>query len=196
MKKTLRTDQVVLVAVGCLVGGYLLGIGTSFLIWNKPAPVPGTSTAPVPVAGPGNAIDLSAETREVMSILEKDPKQRSAWVRLGNLYFDSNQYMPAIEAYTKALELEPNDPDVITDRAVMYRAVQDFQRAAAEFRRASEMDPRHLNSLMNLGIVLRYDLNDVQGAVAAWQAYLARNPPPEQAEQVRRELASLQSQGR
>lgn len=196
MKKSLRTDQVVLLAVGCLVGGYLLGIGTSFFIWNKPAPTPGTSSAPAPVAAPGSAIDLSAEIREVTSIVEKDPKQRSAWVRLGNLNFDSNQYMPAIEAYTKALELDPNDPDVITDRAIMYRAVRDFQRAAEEFRKAAAMDPRHLNSLMNLGVVLRYDLNDVQGAVKVWQEYLARNPPPEQAEQVRRELAALQSQGR
>ncbi|MBI5016486.1 MAG: tetratricopeptide repeat protein [Deltaproteobacteria bacterium] len=198
MNKTLRSDQVVIVAVACLLAGYVLGLVTSFFIWNKPGPTPGTVESPAPnVAGPGSAMgNLSAEIREITRIVEGDPKNRGAWVRLGNLHFDSNQYAEAIQAYTKALELKPDDPDVITDRAIMYRAIGDFKQAAAELRRAADMDPKHLNSLMNLGVVLRYDLNDREGAMRAWQSYLDRSPPPDMAERIRKELETLRSQGK
>lgn len=198
MKKTLRSDQVVVVAVACLIAGYLLGLVTSFFIWNKPGPTPGTTEAPAPnVAAPGSAMgNLSAEIREITRIVETDPKNRAAWVRLGNLHFDANQYADAIQAYTKALELKPDDPDVITDRAVMYRAIGDFKQAASELRRAADMDPKHLNSLMNLGVVLRYDLNDMEGAVRAWQSYLDRNPPPDMAERIRKELEAIRTKGK
>jgi cytochrome c-type biogenesis protein CcmH/NrfG len=154
------------------------------------------SSAPVPaVAPPGTALgSAGAEIRELSQIVAQDPKNRPAWVRLGNVYFDSNQYMEAIQAYSKALELQPNDPDVITDRALMYRSIGDSQRAASELRRAAEMDPKHLNSAMNLGVVLRYDLNDSEGAMKAWQSYLDRNPPADMAERIRKELEALRQQ--
>jgi len=193
-KKTVRFDQVVLIAVGCLVVGYLLGIGTAVLIQGKPAPVPGPSAGPPPaVSPPGSALGSnSAEIRELRNIVDKNPENASAWVRLGNLYFDTDQFMDAIDAYTKGLELEPNDPDVITDRAIMYRRIGDFDKAAAELRRAAELSPTHLNSLLNLGVVLRYDLNDVPGAIQAWKSYLARNPPADMAEKIRNEISALQ----
>jgi cytochrome c-type biogenesis protein CcmH/NrfG len=195
-KKTLRFDQVIIAAVGCLIVGYFLGLGTGFFILRSPGPTPGTASGPAPaVSPPGSALgSLAAEIREVNQIVQKDPNNRPAWVRLGNMYFDSQQYMDAIQAYTKALELNPKDPDVITDRGIMYRAVGDFPKAASEFRRAAEMDPKHFNSLMNLGVVLRYDQNDVEGAIKAWQGYLDRNPPAEEADRIRKELETLKAQ--
>lgn len=197
-KKTLRLDQVVIVAVGCLIGGYLLGIGTAVLIQERPVPTPGPGpeAAPTPVAPPSSALgSFSSEIRELKNIVEKDPSNHGAWLRLGNLYFDTDQFTDAIDAYTKTLELRPNDPDVITDRAIMYRRIGDFEKAVAELRRAAEMDPKHLNAPLNLGVILRYDLNDVPGAIQAWQMYLSRNPPAEMAEKIRKEIQALKSQG-
>ncbi len=195
-KRTVRIDHVVLVAIGCLVVGYLLGIATAVVIQGKPAPMPGPAAGPAPtVAPPGTALgSMSAEIRELRNIVEKSPGNATAWVRLGNLYFDTDQYMEAIDAYSKGLELQPNDPDVITDRAIMYRSIGDFTQAAAELRRAADLAPTHLNSLLNLGVVLRYDLNDVAGAVQAWKGYLARNPPADMAEKIRKEIETLQGQ--
>lgn len=196
--KTFRGDQVVIIGSGCLIAGFLLGLLAGYLILKAPTPVPGTVTGPAPaVAPPGSALgSRAAELRELQTIVASDPKNRKAWVNLGNLHFDANQYNEAIAAYTKALELNGNDPDVITDRGIMYRAIGDFQKAASEFRRAAEMDPKHLNALMNLGVVLRYDLNDTEGATKAWQAYLERNPPPEMAEKIRKELEAIRPQGK
>lgn len=193
--KTFRQDQMIMIGSACLISGFLLGLLAGYAIVGAPAPVPAVATAPVPaITPPGGSLgNTGAEIRELRQIVEQDPKNRGAWVRLGNVLFDANQHNDAIQAYTKALDINPNDPDVITDRAVMYRAVGDFSQAAAEFRRAADMDPKHLNSALNLGVVLRYDLNDAEGAVKAWQAYLERNPPADMAAKIRNEIETLRA---
>ena len=197
-QKLFRGDQVVIIGSGCLITGFLIGLLAGYFILKAPAPEPGTITGPAPIAAaPGSALgSRTAELRELQQILAGDPKNRKAWVSLGNIQFDSNQYREAVDAYSKALELSANDPDVITDRAIMYRALGEFQKAATEFRRAAEMDPKHINSLMNLGVVLRYDLNDSEGATKAWQTYLERSPPPEMADKIRKELEAIRPQGK
>ena len=65
--------------------------------------------------------------------------------------------------------------------------------ALADFRRAAQIAPAHLNSVLNQGIVLRYDLNDIPGAIQAWKAYLSRNPPADMAEKIRSEVEALQT---
>lgn len=196
-RKTIRFDQAVLFCAGALVLGYLLGIGTAVMIQGTPQPPPATTGgAPAPAIAPPSSTmgNFAAEIRELRNIVSSDPENHSVWVRLGNLYFDTDQYGNAIDAYTTALNLKPEDPNVLTDRGIMQRRIGDFQAALADFREAAAMDPAHLNSQMNLGIVYRYDLNDLDNAIQAWEGYLLRNPPPEMAEKIRRELETLKGQ--
>ena len=128
-KKSVRFDQMLIIGVGCLIVGYLLGIMTALLIQKKPAAPQAQMSAPPPaVTPPSSALgSYAAEIRELKNILERDPGKFDVWARLGNIYFDSNQYMEAIEAYTKALGIQPRNPDVLTDRAIMYRRIGGFR---------------------------------------------------------------------
>jgi cytochrome c-type biogenesis protein CcmH/NrfG len=38
-----------------------------------------------------------------------------AWIQLGQVYFETNQYKRAIAAYRKALTIEPDNANVLTD---------------------------------------------------------------------------------
>ncbi|WP_145188214.1 rhomboid family intramembrane serine protease [Planctomycetes bacterium Pla163] len=49
--------------------------------------------------------------------------------------------LDAIDLYTRALELEPDDPWTLHNRGVAYQDVGDHVRAAADFARANELDP-------------------------------------------------------
>jgi len=193
-EKKFGTDQVIIIAASCFVVGWILGMVMTNMINKGSMPV-SSAAPPPPISPPLSFMDnLSATARDLRTIVEKDPNNWAAWTKLGNFYFDNNQYAEAIEAYTKALELNPNNPDIITDRAIMYRKIKNFTMAADEFRRAAEMDPNHLNSATNLGLVLRWDLEDFEGAIQAWEMALKRNPPPEQANQIRREIETLKTQ--
>lgn len=193
-EKKFGTDQVIIIAASCFVVGWIMGMVMTNMINKGPRPV-SSAAQPPPILPPPSFLDnLSAASRELKMTVEKDPNNLAAWTKLGNIYFDSNQYMDAIDAYTKALELNPNNPDIITDRAIMYRKIKNFTMAADEFRRAAEMDPNHLNSATNLGLVLRWDLEDFEGAIKAWEMALKRNPPPDQANQIKREIETLKAQ--
>ena len=105
-----------------------------------------------------------------------NPTNVEAWTRLGHVYFDTNNPAKAIRAYEKSLELRPDDPNVLTDLGVMYRRNGQPDKALAAFDRAIAVDPRHEQSRFNKGIVLRYDMNDREGAVKVWEELLAINP--------------------
>ena len=106
----------------------------------------------------------------------KNPQNTKAWVQLGNEYFDSSQHEKAIWAYRKSLELDPNNANVWTDLGVMYRRSGQPKAAIEAFDKAIQVDPKHEPSRLNKGIVLLHDMQDFEGAIAAWEDLLAVNP--------------------
>ena len=58
----------------------------------------------------------------------------------------------------------------------MYRRSGNPQEAIRSFDKAAEVDPKHEISRMNKGIVLLHDLNDMDGAIRAWEELLKVNP--------------------
>jgi cytochrome c-type biogenesis protein CcmH/NrfG len=125
-----------------------------------------------PVATPARP-DMVASLEDETA---KNPQNTNAWIQLGNEYFDSNQHEKAIWAYQKALELDPNNANVWTDLGVMYRRDGKPKEAIQAFDKAIEADPKHEPSRLNKGIVLLHDMQDFDGAIAAWEGLLAVNP--------------------
>jgi tetratricopeptide (TPR) repeat protein len=107
-----------------------------------------------------------------------DPKR---WIALGNRYFDTHQRDKAIEAYAKALELDPNNPDVLTDQGVMYSETTQYEKAIANFQKAQAIDPKHLPSLLNLGMLYAQYLKDYDQAIKTWKRVIEIAPTTVQA---------------
>jgi cytochrome c-type biogenesis protein CcmH/NrfG len=105
-----------------------------------------------------------------------NPDAFDAWTQLGNLYFDTGQYQKAVKAYERSLELHSGNANIWTDLGVMYRRTHQPQKAIEAFDKAIAMEPTHQYSWMNKGIVLLNDLNDVDGAIKAWEGLLKINP--------------------
>lgn len=139
---------------------------------------PTTTTAPA--AGKQEAEQISREENEAIAHLEKQtldhPDDYQAWVKLGHLYFDTDQADKAIAAYTRSLELHPGDANLLTDLGVMYRNSGQKEKAIESFDKARQMDAKHEPARMNKGIVLLFDMNDPTGAIASWEELLRLNP--------------------
>ncbi len=127
-----------------------------------------------------NTGELDQQTSAAIANLEaevtKNHDNVEAWTQLGHLYYDSSQVEKAIKAYTHSLTLHPDNPDVLTDLGVMYRRNKQPQKALESFEKAHSINPAHELSRLNKGIVLLYDLNNPEAAIAAWKDLLIVNP--------------------
>ncbi len=177
--------ETILLIVVVLVVGILLGV--IFTNARKNSQSSGTVTAPASAP----AVNYQQQISMLEGIVAKEPNNRNAWVQLGHNFFDSDQPMKAIEAYDKALAINGNDPNILTDQGVMYRRLGWFDKAVSNFKKAYSLNPNHQQSLYNLGIVYLHDLKDVPQAIAAWEKFLVVNPSGPGSAQVRAELENL-----
>ncbi len=159
-----------------LAAGFVMGV--VFSAYKSPKGLPIQSQ--MPVAQPAADRDLAG--KRAVQILEleqqavQDPQNVDTWTQLGNLYFDADNFDKAINAYQKSLALRPDNANVWTDLGIMYRRNGQPAEAVKAFDKAIEIDPRHQNSRFNKGIVLMHEMNDIPGAVAAWEGLIAVNP--------------------
>jgi cytochrome c-type biogenesis protein CcmH/NrfG len=179
---TVKTEILILAVLIALVVGFVGGV--FFGIYRSPSITPSpTGTGGMPPPGQQQAsgsLPLTpqkrAEIEGLKAMAQKTPDNPEAWIQLGHIYFDTGQPAEAIKAYNKALALAPNNANVLTDLGVMYRRNKQPKKAIESFDRAIQVDPRHEIARFNKGIVLFHDLNDMEGAMAAWQELIDINP--------------------
>ena len=131
---------------------------------------------------------LSSDKLQQIENIQKKAASTEAtaetWKELGNIYFDTDQPEQAINAYARALELQPDNTDILNDQGAMYRQTGDFKRALSNFEKAYLIDRHNLESLYNSAYVYAFDLNNIPKALVMWRQYLALEPKSETSRQV------------
>ncbi len=185
----------ILYAVIALLAGILGTVLVLGVVNKSKTPVPAGGGVPM---GAGSPTDYQARIAEAEKIVAADPKNYQVWLQLGNDYFDTDQAQKAVNAYGKALELEPsnpNVPNVLTDQGVMYRKMGLYDKAIANFERAIKVDPKHLQSLYNLGVVYANDLKQNAKAIEVWERYVKMDPLSPQGQQIKAMIDQLKAGG-
>lgn len=185
-------------AVGLVLGvfiGYQAGSAVTHGAAPSSAAMPMPPMPQMPPQAPGANADLLGRITMNQALVARDPKNVQAWIQLGNDFFDTNQAQKSIEAYGRALELRPNDPNVLTDQGVMYRALGQYDKAIANFEKANRADPAHVQSLFNMGVVYAHDLKQPKKAIEAWNRVIQVAPQSEQAAQARTGIQEIQTAG-
>lgn len=204
----MKRDTMIGIAVGLAVGlvvGYFVGSnlarGPAPVVAAPAMPPPGMPPPGMPPGGmPGApsaqaALEIQQRIAAAQQLVTRDPKNVQAWIQLGNDYFDTRQAQKSVDAYARALELQPNNPDVLTDQGIMYRDLGQFDKAIANFEKANKIDPKHLQSLFNLGVVLASDKKQPDKAIKAWNRVIEVNPSSPQAIQARQAIEELKARG-
>ncbi len=169
----------------CLAVGFYLGMTFRDFSGNGRAQGGQQAQAPADAAAPHAVDDAPVE---MLMKVKKEPGNAQAWAELGHFYFDHDMPAKAVDAYARALAIDPSSPDIWTDQGIMYKALGQFQKALDCFGKAAALDPKHEQARYNRGVVLMHDLNDMPGALAAWEEVLRINP---QAAPMGRPLADM-----
>lgn len=142
------------------VSGVIIGFLLGLLVGAKTLGGPSQQTAATSEQSQSVAAmdNLHARITELENLVARDPKNLQAWVTLGNSYYDAQNAKKAVEAYARALELKPDDANILTDQGVMFRTLGFYDKALKNFEMAYKVKPDHLQSLFNMGIVYLEDL--------------------------------------
>lgn len=166
-------------AVSGVFFGLLVGwiLGSQSQIAAPPALGPAPVAAQNPVAGepPPPPLDL-ARVADLERRANANPGDAGVRIELANLYFDGQRHELAIPWYEAALRLVPGDVNASTDLAVSFYYTGQTDRALAQLDLSLEMDPRHVKTLFNQGIIRAGGALDLVGATESFQRVVALAP--------------------
>lgn len=156
--------------------------------------------APVPVSSKGQPEEAAqmkqaadAQAGPLLERLKTEPANADVLIRLGNLYYDAQQYPLAVDYYHRALNVQPANASVRTDMATAYWYMGSTDSALAEFNKALAYEPNNPNTLFNLGLVRWKGKRDAAGALGDWQKLLAANPNYDGKDKVTQMIAEVRS---
>ena len=132
---------------------------------------------------------LAQAAAPLLEAVNKDPNDFDSLVKLGNLFYDGQQFPNAIQYYERALAIHPDNPDVRTDMGTAYWYTGNTEKALAAMQTSLKYRPAHPQTLFNLGWVRWQGKQDPKGAIEAWQELLQANPDYPQRQQVEQYIA-------
>lgn len=186
--------QAYLLAAFCL----LLGVALGYLFRGSASPA--TSASAASTMQPGSAAQGQQPSAEAQAMVEqsaaplleainKNPNDYDSLVKLGNVFYDGQQFANAIQYYERALAIQPENVDVRTDMGTAYWYSGNADKALSELQTSLKYKPGHPQTLFNLGWVRWQGKADPKGAIEAWQQLLKANPDYPQKEQVEKYIA-------
>jgi tetratricopeptide (TPR) repeat protein len=149
--------------IGSIVVVLAMTVGAFGCHQQKEEQTPVTNISPVP---------SQAEITWLEQAAKDSPKNKEGWIKLGNVMMDSRRYNEAIDAYQKALDLDPKNVPVRVDMGTCYRRIGKSDKAVEEYRKAIRIDPNVSMAHRNLGVVLADDMHDNKRAIPEFQKYL------------------------
>jgi tetratricopeptide (TPR) repeat protein len=188
-------------SIAFAVSGMLFGVIVGWILGSQQAPsglAPAAATVAAAPASTGTsarppAAPLDeARARELVGAASSAPNDPAPRVQLGNMYFDAERYPEAVEWYSQALRLKPDDANVSTDLGVAYYYIDQPDKAIAQFEQSLTIDPKHTKTMLNMGIVKAFGKQDLAGASAAWQQVIATAPDSPEAQAAKKALEGLQ----
>ena len=185
--------QAYVLAVCCLLlgvaVGYLFRGSASSAVAAPAAAAQQGSGAPQSAPSPDAQAALTRAAAPLLEALNQNPNDYESLVKLGNIFYDGQQYPGAIEYYERALAIHPENPDVRTDMGTAYWYAGNADKAIAAMEASLKYRPGHPQTLFNLGWVRWQGKADPKGAVQAWQSLLKSNPDYPQKQQVEQYIA-------
>jgi tetratricopeptide (TPR) repeat protein len=103
------------------------------------------------------------------------PESSKNWEALGKLYIHTKQNHQAIHAFSKAVELDPLNPDSLLSLASSYRAAGEIQDALDCIEKAIELNVKPEKALLLRGEISR-DLGNLNDSIDYSKRALKANP--------------------
>lgn len=106
-------------------------------------------------AGQVEPVFLDKAGKSYRHILDRDARDLDALRGLGNIAYDRNDPIAAMDYYRRYLDVDPTDKSVRTDMATMLLAAQRPAEAVQAYQAVLQEDPTYFQAQFNLAIAYR-----------------------------------------
>ncbi len=141
------------------------------------------------VEGSSRAQQERADSLAVL--LERDSTNVPVRVRLGDVFYDTGNWVQAIVHYRAAVRLDSSQTAALVDLGVCYYNLGDPSEAERHFLLALKRDPHHPVALFNMGIVNERREN-YRAALEYLHRALQSSPPDDVREALLQSMARVQ----
>jgi tetratricopeptide (TPR) repeat protein len=126
-----------------------------------------------------NAYEAIGDTTRAVSALRQaillEPRNVSLYLDFANIAFAHQSFQVGINVINDAIGLQPEAAPLYVARGVLYVQLGDYEKAEADFERASELDPSQSLSAAAQGLAAA-QANDLDRALVTVKEKLARKP--------------------
>ncbi|KAG8735329.1 TOM (translocase of outer membrane) complex component [Ceratobasidium sp. 414] len=116
----------------------------------------------------GAKVDLMAST-------EAWPGLVLSWVKLASVYMELSEAESAFAAFESAIEKDAGCADIYYHRGQVFFILSDFERAAEDYKRSSDLDPEFLFSHIQLAVV-QYKMQNLDVSMSSFRETLLAFP--------------------
>ena len=109
------------------------------------------------------------------------------WKDKGNALVKEKKYKEALDCYSKAIEIDPNDPILYSNRSAMHLNLSEFDQALADADKAISIKVDYAKAYLRKGKALE-GLNKVDEALSAYKLGLEKDSANAQLLQASQEL--------
>lgn len=119
--------------------------------------------------------DYAGGLSELQKMLDEDPGDLDAQLRMALIYGEKKEYGKAIDQLTAVLNARPAELKIRDYLGYMYEETKDFPKAVDAYQFNIQLDPTFVESHIHLG-VLQYRLKQFAGAIAHLSEAVRLNP--------------------
>lgn len=119
--------------------------------------------------------DYAGGLAELQKLLDEDPGDLDAQLRMALIYGEKKEYAKAIEQLSAVLRARPAELKIRDYLGYMYEETKDFSKAIDVYQFNIQLDPTFVDSHIHLGI-LHYRLKQFPSAIAHLREAVRLNP--------------------
>ena len=121
---------------------------------------------------------IAAMVDQLAERMKQQPDDAKGWTMLARSYTVLGRFSDALPAYRRAIELVPNNANLLADYADAIAATKgsaNNPESESLVERALRLEPNHIKALALAGTAA-YDRGDFAGAIAHWQKIVDQLP--------------------
>ena len=96
-------------------------------------------------------------------------KTKEAYIKQGVANIELEKYNQAIEDFSQAIGLDPNNAEYYYKRGITYGNLNQHQRAIEDFNEAIRLNPKYAEAYSNRGFVYMVKLENKKKACSDWK---------------------------